>query len=203
MGHHGAGRFERLSTQIVRGMMSSHPDPYRLFWVAVLVTLGGFSDWEPPLWAAPPNSKQGAKSPTVQSLGQGRKGSPVPPKASVKPSAKPEPNRALAAGPQGSTSLDRAHRKTARHRKAGKKRRPPAIIQPKPDLSFHGMFEQPQRYDPSRDRQTGRAPNPLAGELQHEHFQELDKNYDGMIDPFERAFGRLDMDRDVSNHQWE
>jgi hypothetical protein len=24
-----------------------------------------------------------------------------------------------------------------------------------------------------------------------------------MIDPFERAFSRLDMDRDVSNHQWE
>jgi hypothetical protein len=24
-----------------------------------------------------------------------------------------------------------------------------------------------------------------------------------VIDPFERAFGRLDMDRDVSNHQWE
>jgi hypothetical protein len=24
-----------------------------------------------------------------------------------------------------------------------------------------------------------------------------------MIDPFERAFGRLDMNRDVSNYQWE
>ena len=183
--------------------MSSHPDPYRFLLVAVLATLGGFSDWEPLLWAAPPNSKQGAQSPVVQSLGLDRKGSSVPPKASAKSPAKPEPNRALAAGPQGSRSVDRAHWKTARHRKAGNKRRPPAIVQPKPDLSYHGMFEQPQRYDPSRDRQTGRAPNPQAGELQQEHFQELDKNHDGMIDPFERAFGRLDMDRDVSNHQWK
>lgn len=198
-----AGSLERRSSQLVGGRMSSHLYPCRLLLVAVLVvTLGGSSDWTPLLWAAPPNSKQGAKSPTIQSLGLDRKAAPVTPKASAKPPTKSEPSRALAAGPQG-PSVDRAHRKTARHRKAGKKWRPPAIVQPKPDLSYHGMFEQPQRYDPSRDRQTGRAPNPQAGELQHEHFQELDKNHDGMIDPFERAFGRLDMDRDVSNHQWE
>lgn len=177
--------------------MSLHPYPCRFFLVVVLTTLGGFSDWEPLLWAAPPNSK-----PRAQSFGLDRKGSPVPPKESAKSSAKSEPNRTLAAGLQ-KPPVDRAHRKPSRHRKTGKKRRPPAIVQPKPDLSYHGMFEQPQRYDPSRNRQTGRAPNPQAGELQQEHFQELDKNHDGMIDPFERAFGRLDMDRDVSNHQWE
>ncbi len=182
--------------------MSLQPYPCRLLLVAVLATLGGFSDWEPLLWAAPPNSKQGAKSPAGQSLGLDRKSSAVPPKAGAKSPAKSEPNRALAAGPQG-PPVARAHRKTSRHRKTGKKWRPPALVQPKPDLSYHGMFEQPQRYDPSRDRQTGRAPNPQVGELQQEHFQELDKNHDGMIDPFERAFGRLDMDRDVSNHQWE
>ena len=202
MGHHGAGRLERLSAQIVGGAMSSHPYPCKFLLVLVLATLGGLSDWEPLLWAAPPNSKQGGKSPTGQSLGLDRKSSAVPPKASAKLPAKAEPNRALAAGPQG-PPVDRAHRKTSRHRKAGKKLRSPAIVQPKSDLSYHGMFEQPQRYYPSRDRQTGRAPNPQAGELQQEHFQELDKNHDGMIDPFERAFGRLDMDRDVSNHQWE
>ena len=203
MGHHGAGRLEKRSTQFVGGVMSLHPYACRLLLVVVLATLSGVSNWEPLLWAAPPNAKQGAQSPAGQSLGLDRKGSPVPPKARAKSPVKSETNRALAAGPQGATSFDRAHRKTSRHRKAGKKWRPPVIVQPKPDLSYHGMFEQPQRYDPSRDRQTGRAPNPQAGELQQEHFQELDKNHDGMIDPFERAFGRLDMDRDVSNHQWE
>jgi hypothetical protein len=79
----------------------------------------------------------------------------------------------------------------------------PAVVEPKPDLSYHGILEQPQRYDPSRDRRAGRPPNPQAGEILHDHFQELDKNHDGMIDPFERAFGRLDMNRDVSNYQWE
>ena len=203
MGHHRAGKLERLWIQLDGGVMSSHPYSGRLLLVVVLATLSGFSDWEPLLWAAPPNSKQGAQSPAGQSLGLDRKGSPAPPKAKARPPAKSETNKALAAGPQASTSFDRAHRKTSRHRKAGKKWRPPAIVQPKPDLSYHGMFTQPQRYDPSRDRQAGRALNPQAAELQQEHFQELDKNHDGMIDPFERAFGRLDMDRDVSNHQWE
>ena len=34
-------------------------------------------------------------------------------------------------------------------------------------------------------------------DLTHDHFQELDRNQDGAIDPVERAFGRIDMDRDL------
>ena len=115
-----AGSLERRSSQLVGGRMSSHLYPCRLLLVAVLVvTLGGGSDWTPLLWAAPPNSKQGAKSPTIQSLGLDRKAAPVTPKASAKPPTKSEPSRALAAGPQG-PSVDRAHRKTARIERQGK-----------------------------------------------------------------------------------
>lgn len=94
-------------------------------------------------------------------------------------------------------------RKGRRHVKVSKKIPPKVEVQSRTDLMYYGLLERPQRYDPSRDRQAGRAPNPQAGEILHDHFQELDKNHDGMIDPFERAFGRLDMDRDVSNHQWK
>src|SRR4029078_7876270 len=40
-------------------------------------------------------------------------------------------------------------------------------------------------------------PSPQTPDLTHDHFQELDRNQDGMIDPVERAFGRIDMDRDL------
>ncbi|MGQ0665846.1 MAG: EF-hand domain-containing protein [Nitrospiraceae bacterium] len=102
------------------------------------------------------------------------------------------------ASPQSKQSPDRA----MAHR--GRKRvRPLASAPPKPDLSPHGMLEQPRRYDPSSARRKGGVPNPRAGELHHDHFQELDRNRDGVIDPFERVSGRLDIDRDLSNRQWE
>ena len=41
------------------------------------------------------------------------------------------------------------------------------------------------------------VPSPQTLDLTHDHFQELDRNQDGMIDPVERAFGRIDMDRDL------
>jgi hypothetical protein len=36
-----------------------------------------------------------------------------------------------------------------------------------------------------------------VGNVLHDHFQELDKNHDGAIDPIERATGRIDLDRDL------
>lgn len=168
------------------------------------MTMGGFGEVEPFVLAAPAKSKKEATPPVVQPRAPDQ---PVPttlPKVVTKKSASAESGKSVAAASQeGQTPSDRAPRKIRRHQKAGKKLRPPAIVQPKPNLSYHGILEQPQRYDPSRDRRAGRAPNPQAGELLHDHFQELDKNHDGMIDPFERAFGRLDIDRDLSNRQWE
>ena len=98
----------------------------------------------------------------------------------------------------------KSHHRTMpdRHRPKTLVVRPLATVLPKPDLSYHGILEHPQRYDPSLQRHKGAPHNPQAGELLHDHFQELDKNHDGVLDPFERALGRLDMDRDLSNRQW-
>ena len=97
----------------------------------------------------------------------------------------------------------KASRRAHRHSRERKVLRPQVMITPKPDLSYHGMLEQPQRYTPQYQQGKGSAPNPNAGTLLHDHFQELDKNRDGAIDPFERALGRLDIDRDLADRQWQ
>ncbi len=96
-------------------------------------------------------------------------------------------------------SVRRAHRRA----RATKPLKPQAMLTPKPDASYHGMLQQPQRYTPRYEHGKGGVPNPNAGALLHEHFQELDKNRDGSIDPFERALGRLDLDRDLADRQWQ
>jgi hypothetical protein len=95
-------------------------------------------------------------------------------------------------------------RRSHKARRQGPKQFPPgAIVQPKQDLSYMGKFQKPQRYDPSRNYRKGGPPNPQAGDVLHDHFQELDRNRDGVIDPLERASGRLDIDRDLANRQWQ
>jgi hypothetical protein len=84
-----------------------------------------------------------------------------------------------------------------RHVKISKKIPPKAVAQPRTDLMYHGMLESPQRYDPRRNHLGAGVPDPHNPELSHDHFQELDRNQDGTIDPVERVFGRLDMDRDL------
>ncbi|MBH0193842.1 MAG: hypothetical protein HP492_19125 [Nitrospira sp.] len=76
---------------------------------------------------------------------------------------------------------------------------------PKIDMghAYYGLLEQSQRYNPGQDRGTGRVLHPGAGELLPDHFLELDRNSDGVIDPFERAVSRLHIDRDLSNRHWE
>lgn len=68
-------------------------------------------------------------------------------------------------------------------------------------LAYQGILERPQRYDPGRElrKSNGAVPNPEARELQVDHFQELDRNQDGVLDPMERAVGRLDIERDMRN----
>ncbi|MDP3091586.1 MAG: EF-hand domain-containing protein [Nitrospira sp.] len=101
-------------------------------------------------------------------------------------------------GPTKEQSVRRAPRRA----RATTQLRPQATLTPKPDVSYHGMLQQPQRYTPHYEHGKGGVPNPHAGALLHEHFQELDKNRDGSIDPFERALGRLDLERDLADHQW-
>ena len=92
-------------------------------------------------------------------------------------------------------------RRAHRHARVATPLKPRATLIPKPDLSYYGMLQQPQRYTPHYEHGKGGVPNPNAGALLHEHFQELDKNRDGSIDPLERALGRLDLDRDLADHQ--
>jgi len=82
-----------------------------------------------------------------------------------------------------------------------KKVMPKAVVQPRTDLMYYGVLEDSKRYDPRPNPHTAGVPNPQTPDLTHDHFQELDRNQDGKIDPVERAFGRLDMDRDLHNRQ--
>lgn len=61
----------------------------------------------------------------------------------------------------------------------------------------YGVLEDSQRYDPRLPADSAGMPHPQALDLTHDHFQELDRNQDGKIDPVERVFGRIDMDRDL------
>lgn len=87
--------------------------------------------------------------------------------------------------------------KSHRGVKVTKKHVPKAVVRPRQDLTHHGLLEDSQRYDPRPNHRTAGVQNPQTPELTHDHFQELDRNQDGKIDPVERAFGRLDMDRDL------
>ena len=81
--------------------------------------------------------------------------------------------------------------------KTRKKVMPKAIVQPRTDLIHFGILEDSQRYDPRPRADSASVPSPQTLDLTHDHFQELDRNQDGIIDPVERAFGRIDMDRDL------
>lgn len=99
------------------------------------------------------------------------------------------------------TELKPTSPKRPRRMKVHKKGAPKAVVQPRTDLMFHGILETPQRYDPRRNQLGAGVPDPHALELTHDHFQELDRNQDGTIDPVERTFGRPDMDRDLHDRR--
>jgi hypothetical protein len=99
------------------------------------------------------------------------------------------------------TELKPTSPKSPRRLKVHRKRAPKAVVQPRTDLMYHGMLESPQRYDPRRNHLGAGVPDPHTPELTYDHFQELDRNQDGTIDPVERVFGRLDMDRDLHDRQ--
>jgi len=91
--------------------------------------------------------------------------------------------------------------KSPRRMKVHRKRAPKAVVQPRTDLMYHGMLESPQRYNPRRNHLGAGILDPHNPELTHDHFQELDRNQDGQIDPVERTFGRPDMDRDLHDRR--
>ena len=126
-------------------------------------------------------------------------GSPRAPKVSST-QAENQPQRRMGKGlavDPGKNPADQAVGQAHPRLKGNQKHRSQATVQAKPDLSYHGILERPQRYDPRRDHRKRGSPNPQIGDVLHDHFQELDKNHDGAIDPVERATGRIDLDRDL------
>ncbi len=111
----------------------------------------------------------------------------------------PEANQELAKS--GPAEVKKTNPKSHRRLKAHRKRVSRAAVHPRTDLMYHGMLESPQRHDFRRNHLGAGLPNPYGPELTHDHFQELDRNQDGLIDPIERAFSRLDLDRDLQTHR--
>ena len=141
-----------------------------------------------PVVVAKPTKQQSEQGQTLSI--QRSKKSPMPSATERQPEAiqkqaKPVPTELKPTSPKG-----------PRRMKTHKRRVPKAVVQPRTDLMYHGMLESSQRYDPRRNHLDAGVPDPHNSELTQDHFQELDRNQDGSIDPVERAFGRLDMDRD-------
>jgi hypothetical protein len=88
---------------------------------------------------------------------------------------------------------DRQPRKALRGRKPMPAERVP---EPMPGLAHHGVLKGPHRYHLNQGDRRSIVVTPYPGNLVHDHFLELDKNQDGVIDPLERAVGRLDLERD-------
>jgi hypothetical protein len=149
-----------------------------------------------PVVAATPPKQQSEQGHTPSN--QRAKKSPVPVATERQPEtiqkqAKPAPAELKSISPVSPKS----HRRMKIHRK----RVPKAVVQPRTDLMYHGMFESPQRYNPRRNHLGAGILDPHNPELTHDHFQELDRNQDGQIDPVERTFGRPDMDRDLHDRR--
>ncbi len=93
-----------------------------------------------------------------------------------------------------------------RSRKSGhraKRNKRPAVVEPTEDHSYLGVVRRPYRYNPHSAGHMGVPAAVHSRDLIHDHFQELDKNRDGVIDPMEHAAGRLDMDRDSPRRGWK
>lgn len=130
-----------------------------------------------------------------------RPSAPLPKKTEVSPNPGRQPDVLERLAQQTTTVSKPTGRKDLRQLKVSKKLRPKAEVQPRTDLIHHGLLENTQRYDPRPNSRIVGVPNPQTPDLTHDHFQELDRNQDGKIDPVERAFGRLDMDRDLHDRQ--
>lgn len=124
------------------------------------------------------------------------------PKSALPVGRDPQPKDIQTLAKPVQADLTLARQKRPRHIKVHKTEMPKAVVQPSTELMYHGILESPQRYDPRRIHHIGAgAPDPHNPELTQDHFQELDRNQDGSIDPVERVFGRLDMDRDLHDRR--
>lgn len=122
-------------------------------------------------------------------------------KAAIPLVSERQPERAQKEAGRVPSETKMTDRTGRRHVKVRKRVAPKALVRPRTDLMHHGLLEDRRRYDPRLDTRTDGVPSPQTSELVHDHFQELDRNRDGKIDPVERAVGRLDIDRDLHSRQ--
>lgn len=151
-----------------------------------------------PLPAAAERQLEAIRKPAKTALTEPK---PVSPKSLQPVSIKRQQEAIQAQAKLAQTELKSTKPRSLRRTKVHRKKAPEAVVQPRTDLMYHGMLESPQRYDPRRNQLGASVPDPRTSELTHDHFQELDRNQDGTIDPVERTFGRLDMDRDLHDRR--
>lgn len=129
--------------------------------------------------------KQPSQNPLAARLAEARAGSVKSSGSSARQEKKSE-----AKNPRG---------KEARKVRLKQERRAKVFVEPRTSSVGHGLLTDTQRYDPRPAIRQLSVPHPGTTELVHDHFQELDRNQDGKVDPIERAFGRLDIDQDLGS----
>jgi hypothetical protein len=142
-----------------------------------------------------------AKSPTISTV-QVRKNARPSAKNSIAPTGSKQQSEVLRSRAKKTPALSKMPRPNGSSKTTiRKKSQPKAAVRPRTDLMHHGLLEDTRRYDPRPNYRTAGVQNPQTSSLTHDHFQELDRNQDGKIDPVERAFSRLDIDRDLQGRQ--
>ncbi|HJT20735.1 MAG TPA: EF-hand domain-containing protein [Nitrospira sp.] len=111
------------------------------------------------------------------------------------------PRPVHAQGRQNTAEPPAQHRMSHHPMSKSKKVLPKATLGSDLDPKPHGMLQDSRRYDSRLGFRTSGLQDPQLQHVSYEHFQELDRNQDGRIDPVERAFSRLDMDRDLHDHR--
>jgi len=146
---------------------------------------------------APPGVSENSPTPSPVPA---RKSTKARTKKSISSTGPKQQAEALRSQAKETPALSKMPRqKGSRKANLSKNIRPKAVVQPRTDLMYHGLLEDTRRYDPRPNYREAGVQNPQTPSLAHDHFLELDHNQDGKIDPIERAFGRLDMDRDLHN----
>ena len=152
--------------------------------------------------SSPATSKKEMKRSLVEPLASDKSVPIVRWKIASKHTPQPVSGKTVTAEAKRPSHSARASKKMGLKKLKGRAQ-PMTVAEPQPlippNVAHFGMLEQPRRYDYGRDRRTGRVIVPQAAGSLHDHFPELDQNHDGVIDPFERAVGRLDIEHDATN----
>jgi hypothetical protein len=111
-----------------------------------------------------------------------------------------KPNKPAVAKSKNKKPEGHRVRQVPRHQKqAIKKQMPEVMAEPRPDVFSYGLLKHSRRYHMDQAISKDGLRNPHTDDLLHDHFQELDRNHDGVIDPVEQVTGRLDIEKDMGH----